>query len=130
MAEARPDLVVTDLRMPGLDGLQLLEELRSRKVETPVIVLTGYASVDSAVEAMRSLAADDTLKPLISSEHATETVGDLDARKAALAKECPQLSGDDLYRVRVERGSDGAADKLVLDWLGPLPEFDEDVDMA
>ena len=84
----------------------------------------------AAVEAMRSLAADDTLKPLISSEHATETVGDLDARKAALAKECPQLSGDDLYRVRVDRGSDGAADKLVLDWLGPLPEFDEDVDMA
>ena len=75
------------------------------------------------------LAADDTLKPLISSEHATETVGDLDARKAALAKECPQLSGDDFIS-RPRRGSsDGAADKQVLDWLGPLPEFDEDVDI-
>jgi DNA-binding NtrC family response regulator len=57
------DLVITDLRMPGLDGLQLIQELRSRNLETPVIVLTGYASVDSAVEAMRKGAADYLAKP-------------------------------------------------------------------
>ena len=63
----------------------------------------------AAVEAMRSLAADDTLKPLSGADHATPTVAALDQRKQELAKECPQLSGDDLYRVRVERGADGAA---------------------
>jgi DNA-binding NtrC family response regulator len=68
MAADLPDLVVTDLRMPGLDGLQLLEELRSRRLEVPVIVLTGYASVDSAVEAMRKGAVDYLAKPFAPEE--------------------------------------------------------------
>jgi DNA-binding NtrC family response regulator len=68
MAADLPDLVVTDLRMPGLDGLQLLEELRSRRLEVPVIVLTGYASVDSAVQAMRKGAVDYLAKPFAPEE--------------------------------------------------------------
>ena len=85
----------------------------------------------AAVEAMRSLAADDTLKPLSGADHATPTVAALDQRKQELAKECPQLSGDDLYRVRVERGADGAANSLILDWLGPLPDpLEDDMDMS
>jgi len=63
-----PDLVVTDLRMPGLDGLQLLEALQSRGLDVPVIVLTGYASVDSAVEAMRKGAVDYLAKPFVPEE--------------------------------------------------------------
>ena len=63
VASEQPDLVVTDLRMPGLDGLHLLQELQARQIDTPVIVLTGYASVDSAVEAMKRGAADYLAKP-------------------------------------------------------------------
>src|SRR5687768_16147162 len=50
----RPELLLTDLRMPGLDGLGVIERLRARRCQVPVIVLTGYASVESAVEAMRA----------------------------------------------------------------------------
>jgi DNA-binding NtrC family response regulator len=59
----RPDLVITDMRMPQLDGIGLIEALKARQVAAPVIVLTGYASVASAVEAMRRGAADYLPKP-------------------------------------------------------------------
>ncbi len=64
----RPDVVVTDLRMPGVTGLQLLDELQAAHPETPVIVITGYASIDSAVEAMRRGAADYIAKPFSNDE--------------------------------------------------------------
>ncbi len=56
-------VVVTDLRMPGLDGLQVIEQIHARDPQTPVIVITGYASVDTAIEALRLGAADFVKKP-------------------------------------------------------------------
>jgi DNA-binding NtrC family response regulator len=64
----RPDLVVTDLQMPGLDGLGLIDQLKARQFPGPVIVLTGYATVDSAVEAMRRGATDYLPKPFAPDE--------------------------------------------------------------
>ena len=64
----RPDLVVTDLRMPQLDGLALLERIRASHPELPLVVLTAYASVDSAVEAMKKGATDYLAKPFIPEE--------------------------------------------------------------
>jgi DNA-binding NtrC family response regulator len=58
----RPDLVLTDLRMPELDGMTLLEEIRRRQWGVPVIMLTAYASIDSAVEAMQKGANDYVAK--------------------------------------------------------------------
>ncbi len=66
--EGRPDLVVTDLRMPGLDGLALIEQIRARDLNIPVLVLTAYASVDSAVEVMKRGAADYLAKPFTPEE--------------------------------------------------------------
>ncbi len=66
--QERPDLVLTDLRMPGLDGLALIEQMRSRELNIPVIVLTAYASVDSAVEVMKRGAADYLAKPFTPEE--------------------------------------------------------------
>src|SRR6476620_4449361 len=54
----RPDIIITDLRMPGVDGAGLIEAVRARQCQAPIIVLTGFASVDSAVEAMRRGATD------------------------------------------------------------------------
>ena len=54
IATARPvDLVLTDLRMPGRTGLELLEELRKVNPEIPAIVMTAFGSVETAVEAIR-----------------------------------------------------------------------------
>src|SRR5262249_6404728 len=50
----RPDAIVTDLRMPGIDGLQGLRLFRDRGIDAPVIVVTAYASVETAVEAMKA----------------------------------------------------------------------------
>ena len=59
----RADLIITDLRLPDFDGLELLARLRRQNTRTPVIVITAYGSVETAVEAMRRGADDFVLKP-------------------------------------------------------------------
>ncbi len=59
----RFDLIITDLQMPKLTGIELLESLNKKGSAIPVIVLTGFASVESAVEAMKLGAADFITKP-------------------------------------------------------------------
>src|SRR3954454_6720562 len=62
--EERPfDLVVSDLRMPGMDGLQLLAAIAKAHPDTPVILLTAHGTVPLAVEAMKAGAVDFVLKP-------------------------------------------------------------------
>ncbi len=58
-----PDAIVTDLRMPGIDGLEGLRRFRERAIGAPVIVVTAYASVETAVEAMKAGAFDYLKKP-------------------------------------------------------------------
>ncbi len=58
------DLVLTDIRMPRMDGTTLLQHLLRVAPQTPVIVLTAFGTVESAVGAMRSGAADYILKPV------------------------------------------------------------------
>ncbi len=57
------DVVLLDLRMPGLGGLEVLHEVKRRRPETVVIVITGYATVQSAVQAMKHGAYDYVTKP-------------------------------------------------------------------
>ena len=57
-------LVLTDLRLPGISGLDLIREIRERELPVTVIVMTGYATVESAVEAMKLGAYDLILKPI------------------------------------------------------------------
>ena len=59
-----PDAVVTDLRMPGMDGLELMQRVRDRDPDIPVVVVTAYGAVESAVQAMRRGAADYVTKPV------------------------------------------------------------------
>ena len=53
VAAVRPDVVVTDLRMPGADGMALFDELHRRHPSMPVILLTAHGSIPDAVEAMQ-----------------------------------------------------------------------------
>ena len=59
-----PALVISDIRMPGLSGLDLLTRIKSVNADTPVILITAFATVNDAVEAMKLGAADYILKPL------------------------------------------------------------------
>ena len=56
-------LVISDMKMPGKDGLWLLEQLRERYPDTSVIMLTGYGDTESAVDCLRRGAVDYLLKP-------------------------------------------------------------------
>ena len=61
-----PGVVVSDIRMPGIDGLQLLEQLHGRDKELPVLLITGHGDVPLAVQAMRTGAYDFLEKPFAS----------------------------------------------------------------
>ncbi len=62
------DVVLTDLRMPGLDGLQLLERTKEVSPHTEVLIMTAYASIESAVEAIKKGAVDYIVKPFINED--------------------------------------------------------------
>jgi len=63
IADKRPECVVTDLQMPGMNGLELLEEIRKIDAELPVVFMTAFGSVETAVDAMRKGAFDYVTKP-------------------------------------------------------------------
>ena len=63
VSRRRPDAVVTDLRMPGMTGVELLENIREFDEDLPVIVMTAFGAVDTAVRAMKAGAFDYLSKP-------------------------------------------------------------------
>jgi len=58
------DLVLTDYRMPGVSGLELLEQLKEEGLDVPVVIMTGYASIDHAVTTIKAGAIDYLTKPV------------------------------------------------------------------
>ena len=57
------DLIISDIKMPGMDGFELLKKIRAINVDSAVIFITGYGSVDSAIEAIKLGASDYIEKP-------------------------------------------------------------------
>lgn len=96
------DVVITDLKMPGMDGLEVLNAIKILQPDVPVIIITGYATVDTAVEAMKSGAFDYIAKPF-TPEQISEKVQKAISRKAAftenhcLKKEADRYNGFDNF---------------------------------
>jgi putative two-component system response regulator len=66
------DLVLTDIRMPGMSGLVFLQEIRSRDPQVPVLVATGFATLDNAIRALREGASGMLVKPFTADEFRVE----------------------------------------------------------
>ena len=72
LREHGADLVITDLRMAGLDGIEVLRQVRARAPDTDVMVITAFGTVDRAVEAMKAGAVDFITKPFSPQEFAVK----------------------------------------------------------
>lgn len=84
----RCDLLITDVRLPGIDGLELIRRVRDLRPHLPVVVTTAYATIDSAIEAVRLGAAAFVQKPV----ERTGFLAELDSALAAASPRQPQRS--------------------------------------
>ena len=84
LQESSFDLLITDLKMPGMNGLEVLQAVRVLQPEMPVILITGYAAVDNAVEVMKNGAVDYLAKPFANEEIVAKVRKALDERAVLL----------------------------------------------
>jgi DNA-binding response OmpR family regulator len=74
------DLILTDLKMGGLDGVEVMRQARAISPDTAIIMLTGYATLESAIEALRQGAIDYLIKPCASADIRTSVEKGLNRR--------------------------------------------------
>jgi len=96
------NLIISDIRMPGLDGLTLLEYVHTHSPETDVIIMTAYGSVDNAIDCLRKGAADYILKPFDMDDLIIRVNRLLDAQAVrtkceVLEENCRQKTGRELF---------------------------------
>lgn len=103
MEKNLPNIVVTDLLMPGMDGLELVEAIRKRHPEVPVILMTAHGSEKVATDALRAGAASYVPKKVLAEELAKTAQNVLD------------ISDQDRVREQMLRGMEEASYRFVLD---------------
>jgi two-component system response regulator FixJ len=121
----RPGCLVLDVRMPGMSGLHLQDELKARGVTLPIIVVTGYAEVPTAVRALKGGATDFIEKPF-SDQLLVDSVRNaiaLDQQARALGAERAEIVGrlallSGREREVMERVTEGKANKVIAIELG------------
>lgn len=101
--EESPDLVITDMKMPGMDGMQVLKAVKERSPETLVIMMTAFGTIDIAVEAMKTGAYDYITKPFNRDELRLTVAKALQFQKLAVENRSlkDQISSNADYRTIV-----------------------------
>jgi DNA-binding NtrC family response regulator len=128
-ADPRYDLVLTDLRMPNCDGMELLRHAQQSHPDTPVVMITAHGTVDVAVEAMRAGAFDFITKPFEESE-LSAIVGKALARREAnraRAYAIPGAGADEPSRPSPvgDNESDARAEAVLRDIIGVSPAMQQ-----
>jgi DNA-binding NtrC family response regulator len=75
------DVIVTDVKLPGMNGLEFLHEAKRLNASTPIVVMTAYGSVETAVEAMKLGASDYVLKPFTMAEMKLVVAKEIDVQR-------------------------------------------------
>jgi DNA-binding NtrC family response regulator len=81
LRQAKFDLVITDLKLPGMDGLEFLQSVRRTDAHLPVVLMTAFGTVETAVQAMKAGASDYVLKPFSLEEMKLVIRKELDVRR-------------------------------------------------
>jgi DNA-binding NtrC family response regulator len=88
--EARPRLIITDVRMPGINGFELLKQVKHISPQTPIIVMTAYADLDTTVQAFHEGAFEYLAKPF-----------DIDDALELVARACEPVTEETLNQQRL-----------------------------
>lgn len=111
IAKGNIDLVLLDIRLPGMDGVQILRKIREKSEDLPVIMVTGYGSVESAVEVMK-LGASQYLSKPFSNKELVETVMNVLRAKGSVPSR-PQAPASSAASLEDSRGASVAAEAEV-----------------
>lgn len=134
--EHKPDLVLTDLRMPDLDGLTLLKMVKDVDPDIPVIVISGMGMVADVAEALRLGAADYLIKPLVDMEVLTHSINkalavlDLQRENQRYRRELEKANRELREYVRVLERDQQAGRQVQINLLPPTPVRYGDITVA
>lgn len=107
------DIVLTDIRMPEIGGMRILRDVKRAKPSVPVVIITGYATVQNSVQAMKLGATDYIEKPFTPEELFKRVMAAIDAAGAAEPEEQKVVHREEVLRVLDRAGSD-------LEFVGSL----------
>lgn len=100
------DLVLTDIRMPEIGGMRILRDIKRVKPSLPVVIITGYATVQSAVQAMKLGATDYLEKPFTPDELLKAVASALDIAAAQKPEEQALIHREEIIRVLERAATD------------------------
>jgi DNA-binding NtrC family response regulator len=100
------DIVLTDIRMPDIGGMRVLRDVKRAKPSLPVVMITGYASIESSVQAMKMGAADYLEKPFTPDQLLKAVASALDIAAAQEPEEQAVIHKEELLKVLERASSD------------------------
>jgi len=122
-----PGVVVSDIRMPGIDGLQLLQHLHEKDPELPVLLITGHGDVPLAVQAMRAGAYDFLEKPFASDDLQSSVRRALEVRRLVLENRTLRMALADRHTLSARLVGLSPAMQRLREQIGALAGINSDV---
>jgi len=117
-------LVITDIRMADMGGMILLKDIKRAKPEVPVVLMTGYANVQSALQAMKLGAADYVEKPFTPDQLLKTVSLAMEKANSRLSEEQPLVHREEILRILDRAATDGDfVYKLLHRWADALEEY-------
>jgi len=119
------DIVLTDIRMPDIGGMRVLRDIKRAKPALPVVMITGYASVRSSVQAMKLGAADYIEKPFTPDQLIKAVASALDIAATKPPEEQALIHKEEMIRILERAASDSEfIAKLLYEGADALEEYD------